>query len=302
MSLNLPDSVLNLTDVVSEKLGRPARCRKVLNRKEWYIHDPVFSFVQRGMRKGWSGYRVGYKINPSRGEVSFVLVHSPVVAQLFKRNLVFSSLIDVIRSSASYRRTHWLYRSSRRAIGSGVDDDGARIEADSVDDFIGELTEFDRVYGFVKDMFPKRTNTKSGIGSAPVAGNTFYLVLADRPEMLNSRSKLKKLVDQTWPLFLCMYPIQPVEGRSASLARNLRVRGIPKLCEFESIQLPSGVDISPLCRGELQGAHIKPDMFGGSDRPENGLWLCEYHHRATEGKLVGRRDENRIDVRFVTKR
>jgi hypothetical protein len=50
------------------------------------------------------------------------------------------------------------------------------------------------------------------------------------------------------------------------------------------------------CAGQVQGAHIKPHAFSGLDKAENGLWLCEHHHRATEGKLQGTRGA----VRFVS--
>ena len=83
----------------------------------------------------------------------------------------------------------------------------------------------------------------------------------------------------------------------------MRAAKIPIACEFASImdldRLVGAGEVSPLCRGERQGAHIKPDALGGSDRPENGLWLCEYHHRATEGKLTGRRNGTDLDVRVV---
>ncbi|HEX5268846.1 MAG TPA: hypothetical protein VFW33_00100 [Gemmataceae bacterium] len=48
---------------MSEKLGRPAHCRKVRNRQQWYVSDPVFSFVQHGMKKGDTGYRVGFMVD-----------------------------------------------------------------------------------------------------------------------------------------------------------------------------------------------------------------------------------------------
>lgn len=137
---------------------------------------------------------------------------------------------------------------------------------------------------------------------APVAGNTFYLLLAHGLESWGSRETVVQFVEASWPLFLCLYPIRPIAGRSASLARNMRVRGIPKVCEFAAIFFPEGEKISPLCRGEVQEAHIKPDSRGGSDRPENGIWLCEYHHEATEGKLSGHRKEMMLEVRFISDR
>jgi hypothetical protein len=296
MGIELPDVVLR-ADAIGERLGRPAHSRKALNRDEWYVYDPVLSFVQRGMRKGQTGYRVGYKIDSVSREVSFVLEHSPIIARLFKHNLVLSSMIAVVRSTEEFRRTHWVYRSSRQAVRLGFKSHG--IAGSSLAEFVSQLEEFDARYGFVKDMFPKRPNTGKGGGTAPVAGNTFYLALADRPELFDSQHGVRLLVERSWPLFLCLYPVEPIEGRSASLARNMRVRGIPAVCEFGSIVFPESNSISPLCRGAIQGAHIKPDALGGSDRPENGVWLCEYHHRATEGKLAGRRSDSGLDVSFV---
>ena len=52
------------------------------------------------------------------------------------------------------------------------------------------------------------------------------------------------------------------------------------------------------CDGIVQAAHIKPHHKGGSDKLTNGLWLCEKHHRMTEGKLTGSRDLEHIDVKY----
>ncbi|MCY2986868.1 MAG: hypothetical protein NTY19_03260 [Planctomycetota bacterium] len=301
MSIDLPKAVLHLLDAISDRLGRPANCRKVRNRNEWYIHDPVFSFMQRGMRKGQTGYRVGYNIDVDREQIWFVLVHSPLIARLFKHNLVLSSMVAVLRSTEEFRQSHWVYRSSRESLSAGFD--GDRIEGASITEFVNRLEEFDHQHGFIKDMFPKRRNTGKGDGAAPVAGNTFYLALANRPGAFDSSSQIRLLVERTWPLFLCLYPMEPIQKRSASLARSMRAEKIPQECEFCHIKsldaLLIGGSISPLCRGDVQGAHIKPDSLGGTDRPENGIWLCEYHHRTTEGKLAGRRNGSSLDVRFV---
>ena len=134
MTAKLPKAVSRLVDATSEKLGRPAHCRKVNNQHEWYINDPVFSFVQRGMRKGKTGYRVGYNINTSTREIRFVLVHSPLIAQLFKRNLVVDSLISVLQSTGRFRQSHWVYRSSKQSVLSGFD--GDRIAGDTFTEFV----------------------------------------------------------------------------------------------------------------------------------------------------------------------
>lgn len=165
--------VTNLLESVSEKLGRPAHCRKVMNRDEWYVYDPVFSFVSRGKR-GISQYRVGYRIALDVHEVIFTLLHNRVLAGICKHNLVMSTMLDVIRITASFRHAHWIYRSSKLAYSVGFD--GDRIEASSLAEFISQLDSFDGSRGFVKDMFPKRESTGKGGGAALGAGNTFYLL------------------------------------------------------------------------------------------------------------------------------
>lgn len=107
---------------------------------------------------------------------------------------------------------------------------------------------------------------------APVAGNTFYLLLAHGLESWGSRETVVQFVEASWPLFLCLYPIRPIAGRSASLARNMRVRGIPKVCEFAAIFFPEGEKISPLCRGEVQGCTLSliPAVDLTGQRTESG--------------------------------
>lgn len=294
---DVPLIVQRLSEAVSDRLGRPAYCRSVRNRDDWYVTDPVFSFVQQGMKKGATGYRVGYLFDSERNTIRFVLVHSPLMARLFKRNLAFPTLLDVVQRTASYRNSHWLLWSSKLAVRKGFKID--RIEAESLAEFVGHLRDFDERHGFIQDMFHRVGFRGKGEGAAHWAGNTFYLHLADQLDELASRASVARFVEASWPLFLCLYPVNPIEHRTASLARSLRVSGVPRVCEFTSIRLPSGTGISPLCRGEVQGAHIKPDALGGSDRAENGLWLCEYHHRATEGRLSGNRNGPKVKVAFV---
>lgn len=294
MTGNVPLIVRRLSEAVGDRLGRPAYCRRVKNRDDWFVTDPVFSFVQHGMKKGTTGYRVGYFFDSENRTVLFVLVHSPLMARLFKRNLALPTLLDVVQRTAAYRQSHGVYRSSKLALRGGVD--GDRIEADSVAEFVGHLRDFDERHGFIQDMFPRVPNQGKGGGAARWAGNTFYLYLADVEELEESRANVARLVESSWPLFLCLYPVKPIERRTASLARSLRARGIPRVCEFASIRLLPGAGISPLCRGEVQGAHIKPDALGGSDRAENGLWLCEFHHQATEGRLSGSRNGSGVEV------
>jgi hypothetical protein len=299
MNTNPPEVVRRITDAVSERLGRPSHCRQVRNREAWYVSDPVLSFIQQGMKKGQTGYRVGYYYDGYDKSVWFNLVHAPVMAKLFKKNLVASSLFQILRSTTGYRAQNRIYRSSRHAMELSGVKDGCDVALESTNDFLGLLKRFDDQYGFVDDLFPTPKNTGKLGGKAPVAGNTFCLKLADKSALLQSATEVGRLVKLSWPLFLCLYPIKPLETRTAGLARNMRAKGIVKRCEFPSISLPLRTHINSLCRGEIQGAHIKPDSLGGSDRCENGLWLCAYHHRATEGKLKGRRSGDQIDVKYI---
>ena len=292
----MPSIVQYLTEAVDDQLGRPSYCRQVKNCDEWFVTDPVFSFVQHGMKKGTTGYRVGYHYQNHDESVRFNLVHSPLMAQLFKRNLAFQTMVEVIRRTAKYRDYHWIYWSSGEAVKSGLK--GNQLVGGSSSDFIRQLEIFDAQHDFVRDMFPRMPNTGKGDGPARWAGNTFYLNLADRSKRLGTKEEVAKLVSASWPLFLCLYPVKPIERRTASLARSLRAKKILKACEFSNLGLSPAAGIDSLCRGEVQGAHIKPHALGGSDRFENGLWLCEYHHRATEGRLSGSRNEMVLSIKF----
>ena len=93
-----------------------------------------------------------------------------------------------------------------------------------------------------------------------------------------------------------LYPSKPLFKRDASLNRSMQK--IERKCEFRAIQgLPQEI-LDAGCDGIVQAAHIKPHHKGGSDKLTNGLWLCEKHHRMTEGKLTGSRDLEHIDVKY----
>ena len=93
-----------------------------------------------------------------------------------------------------------------------------------------------------------------------------------------------------------LYPSKPLFKRDASLYRSMQK--IERKCEFCAIQgLPQEI-LDAECDGIVQAAHIKPHHKGGSDKLTNGLWLCERHHRMTEGKLTGSRDLEHIDVKY----
>ena len=302
MNVELPDEVRRIADAVSEKLGRPAHCRKVKNRDKWFIYDPVFFYIQQGMKKGGTGYRVGYNYDVTNRCLWFTLVHSPIMADLFKRNLAMATLIEVLRATSRMREWHTLIWSSKIiAYRSGGKKHTARSSNNSYIEFLEDIQPLDDDFDLIKDLFPRTKNTGKGEGDAPVAGNTFFLKLADRHSCFESMESIKKLINLTWPLFLCLYPIKPIERRTAALARKMLARQIPRVCEFAQIDRSVEPGISPLCRGKVQGAHIKPDAHGGSDLPENGIWLCEYHHRLTEGKIAGKRDDGVLSVRYIAR-
>lgn len=293
----IPHIVTMLADTLGRKLGRPSYVRQVKNRNEWFVTDPMFSFVQHGLHKGATGYRVGFFYFAEEDGIAFYLVHSPIMAQLFKKNLRLPSLIHVASETASLRQKSFLQWSSRSARRQGKK--WTLIEETFVEDFVAVLHDVDSAHGFVSDLFPPIENQKTGNGSAKWAGNDFFLLLAEGVSAL-SNDRLASVVELSWPLFVCLYPVFAIEQRVASLARNLAAANLPKRCEYCCIaDRPSESGVSALCRGEIEGAHIKPHSLGGTDRMENGLWLCQYHHRETEGRLVGSRKGGTFNVRFI---
>jgi hypothetical protein len=295
----LPEDVRRLSDAVSEKLGRPSHCRKVKNRDHWFVQDPVFSFVQHGMKKGNTGYRVGYQYQKKDRSLWFILVHSPIIAGLFKRNLALSTLLKVLEMTAQFRDCHYMLWSSKLAARDKSKKDTMHAYEKTFKDFADSIKPSDDGFDFVEDLFPIVPNTGKAEGKAKYAGNTFCLLLSNKDASFDSTESIRHLVEMSWPLFLCLYPVRPIEKRTAALARKMIAKKIAKTCEFSLIDLPPNSGISPLCRGQIQGAHIKPDALGGADLPENGMWLCEYHHRLTEGKLSGSRADGLLDVRFT---
>ncbi|MDR2013390.1 MAG: HNH endonuclease [Rhodanobacter sp.] len=292
-----PESVVILAAALEKKLGRPSYIRQVKNSSRWFISDPMFSFVQHGLRKGATGYRVGLYYLDNEDILAFYLVHSPVMAELFKKNLQLTSFIQVAKKTAFARSRSYLRWSSRSAWRHR--NKWAFIEEASVGDFISALRRIDNDHGFVADLFPKIENQKTGGGSAKWAGNDFFFLLAD--DVSNkSKKHLSSIVELIWPLFLCLYPVSAIEQRASSLARNLVTSKLQKVCEYHKISnRPKEPKVSSLCRGGIEGAHIKPHSLGGTDKLENGLWLCQYHHRETEGCLIGHRNSTTINVRFV---
>lgn len=292
-----PTVVLECARALETRLGRPSYVRQVKNCEEWFISDPMFSFVQHGLRKGATGYRVGYYYSAEDNELAFYMVHSPVMAQIFKKNLRISAIAHAVNGCSRFLSNPRMLWSSRLAKRDGETRFGVR---DSTKEFLAFLSEVDERQ-FISDLFPKIENQKTGIGPAKWAGNDFFLLLAENAASLRPKD-IAIVIASSWPLFLCLYPVVAIEQRVASLARNLTSAKYPKECEYKRIlDRPADSEISSLCRGGIEGAHIKPHSLGGSDRSDNGLWLCQYHHRETEGCLAGSRSGGRFNVRFVSR-
>ena len=94
-----------------------------------------------------------------------------------------------------------------------------------------------------------------------------------------------------------LYPSKPIFKRNASLNRSLLK--VFRQCEIDNvIGIPDEIREKE-CFGQIEGAHIIPHKNGGSDKLENGLWLCNLHHRLTEGKLEGNRDLKNINAKYM---
>lgn len=289
---DIPQVVAFTTTAVERKLGRPPYVRQVKNGDEWFISDPVFSFVQHGFRRGATGYRVGFFHSSSRDELAFYMVHAPTMARVFKSNFSTETLLAVAEATNLYRKRSYMFWSSRTARRHGASI--AAIDCLTPADFTREVLEWDRDVNLQRDLFPEVGNQGSGTGKAKWAGNDFGLLLSEQTSTL-APEQFQTVVDAAWPLFLLLYPQEALEQRLACLARNLTSAGVQPVCEYHRI---AGVEEVPErfsnCLGSLEGAHIKPHAFGGTDLASNGLWLCQYHHRLAEGRLTGDRNAPRL--------
>ncbi len=286
-SRETPEVVTAAASAVQARIGRAAYIRQVKNGDEWFISDPVFSFVQHGFRKGATGYRVGFFYSSSRDELAFYMVHAPTMAKLFKKNFSIETVLAAASATAQFRsRSHMFWSSCfARERGSAV----SAIEETDLDDFRREAVEFDNEFKFKRDLFPQSENQGKGTGTAKWAGNDFGLLLGERLTAF-PLERVHLLIEGAWPLFLLLYPTEALEQRVASLARNLLTARAHRACEFHRIAGASELQgASASCSGLIEGAHIKPHAYGGTDLSSNGLWLCQYHHRLTEGRLNGDR-------------
>lgn len=289
MDKKFPIEVECLFDAVSQRLGREACIRQVKNEETYFILDNAFSYFQKADRDRQVGYRTGYCFNrgataTEASYLQFIMVHSPIMFSFFQQNFDYATFRNMLEETAPYRNFHYmyyvLYDKSREKK------EKFEIEHNDINDFLKEVDAVEEKYGFAKTIFSRKNSSQHNLG------NTFYLDLAWRPRLRD----IPDIVEKTWNLFLWLYPSKPLFTRDASLYRSMQK--IERKCEFRSIQgLPQEI-LDAECSGVVQAAHIKPHSKGGSDKLTNGLWLCEKHHRMTEGRLTGSRDLESIDVKY----
>lgn len=265
-----PTIVNEIVITVSEKLGREAISRKVNNREQYFILDLAFSYFQKADRNRRNDYRSGYLYYriKEKNYLLFVLAHSPIMTSFFKKNFNYDIFRSIIVDTGQFRDEHYM-RFKRK----GKQEE---IRSNDFEEFLGKLDEIESS-GFIKSVFAKSKTGKTG------DGNIFGIRIGSNfgPEDIN------KIIEKSWDLFLWLYPSKPIFQRNASLNRSLQKVG--NKCEINKINnLPDFIR-KTACFGLIEGAHIKPHKNGGSDKLENGVWLCNLHHRLTEGKLDGKR-------------
>ncbi len=281
--INTPEIVNDIVSAVSDKLGREAISRKVNNREEYFVLDLAFSYFQKADRNRRNDYRSGYLFFEKDGKyyLLFVLAHTPIMTSFFKNNFDYEVFKSIIKDTASYRDEHLL-----RFKKDGINE---RIKKTNIQEFLHELDEIEK-NGFTRSVFGKDTKGKTGVG------NIFVLSLGRG----FSKIDVSKIIAQSWYLFLWLYPSKPVFTRNAALNRSLKK--IEAQCEIGKIKnIPKNI-FSSVCSVQIEAAHIKPHKQGGSDRLSNGIWLCNNHHRITEGKLEGSRGVDSFDVKYKTKK
>jgi hypothetical protein len=267
-----PEIVTAIVETVSEKLGREAIFRKVNNREEYFILDLAFSYFQKADRNRRNDYRSGYLyiVNKERKRLLFALAHTPIMSSFFKNNFDYETFRAIIANTVKYRDENYL-RFSRKGVQE-------KIRTPNLEVFLNRLDELE-TSGFIKTVF-----SKSKVGFGICLASDF------------NQEAIGEIIQNSWDLFLWLYPSKPVFKRNAFLNRSMQ--SIDSKCEIGKIKnLPKVVTETP-CSGQVEGAHITPYKDGGSDKLQNGVWLCNAHHRLTEGKLDGSRGVDRFEVEY----
>jgi 5-methylcytosine-specific restriction endonuclease McrA len=305
----IPRGVSFLQDALAERLGRPAAIRAPKNDpSQWYLFDPCFSAIQRGIGSSSRDYRSGIHIMDN--EIRFYNAHSRSSAKLLRANLLQrpEALLNAAEKTLHLRRHHLLYFSSRsrsrKAVGKSWEDTVRVIESAIWKEFKAQLEKNPR--GLVLDMFPELPSAgKIGTGEA-VRGSDFCLVLAGYHRIEYAKSdeaaaaRAFQVIDAAWHLFACLYPWDSPKRRDASLRRAMLSKPGLLECEYSKIANVSDSECDSL---DVQAAHIVPHAHGGSDRYWNGMWLCAKHHRMTEGRVAGSRSRSNpldLQVRMIS--
>lgn len=280
---NTPEIVDDIVRTVSEKLGREAISRKVNNREEYFILDLAFSYFQKADRNRRNDYRGGYLFfeKDEKNHLLFVLAHSPIMTSFFKNNFNYEVFRSIVQDTAAYRDEHFLRLKKNGKY--------ERIKTTNIQEFLHELDEIEK-NGFTRSVFRKDSAGKTGLG------NIFALSIG---RGFNQKD-VSKIIAKSWYLFLWLYPSKPVFTRNASLNRNLQK--VEAQCEIGKINnIPKNI-LSSACSGQIEAAHIKSHKQGGSDKLSNGIWLCNHHHRITEGRLEGCRGIDTFQVNYKIKK
>jgi 5-methylcytosine-specific restriction endonuclease McrA len=309
-----PRGVAFLRDALAARLGRPAAIRAVKgspsvwrDSAQWYIFDPSFSVLQRGLGSNPRGYRTGIFVGG--GEISFYNVHSRTPALQLRKNLLQQpeGLLYAAEGTLHLRSSHYLHFSSRMACrktgGKKWADTVRIIKTHSWKEFKQEIAQ--DPYALVRDMFPELPSAGKVGSGIPVRGSDFRLLLAEYRKIEVAKAdevaedRAAQIINAAWHLFACLYPWESPRVRDASLRRALLSKPGLLHCEFRKIL---NSDHSECDGTQVEAAHIIPYSRGGSDRYWNGVWLCSKHHRMTEGRLSGRRSLSNpveLDVSFL---
>lgn len=241
--------------------------------------------------------------------ISFYNVHSRTQAKIFRENLIENPIALSLAAleSRPFRSFNNLTFSSRilaQETGGNKSRNCLRtIDGGNNEAFVRYLEQEGAAIAL--DLFPNLPNAgRRGTGEA-VRGNDFDLLLAETKKFDTKWSdavcerRATTIVKAAWNLFSCLYPWQPAQRRDADLRRAMKSAVGVRACEFRKIIAGP----RSACDGTIQAAHIKPYARGGTDRAWNGVWLCKKHHKATEGRLRGRRvasNLRRVSIRFET--
>jgi len=275
-----PKIVNEISQVVSFKLGREAIVRKVKNLDQYFVLDLAFSYFQKADRNRRNDYRSGYLFLKDKDDSNcllFMVAHSPIMFSFLRNNFDYASFRQLVIDTAKFRNNTFLEFK--------IDGQKQLIVEENLDKFLETIDKIEK-RGFANTVFSKINSSDKGIG------NIFSFGIARGFK----ENDVDEIINLTWDLFLWLYPSKPLFNRDASLNRNLQK--LVRQCEIKAIKnLPKNILTTP-CNGQIEGAHIKPHKLGGSDKLENGLWLCNKHHRMTEGKISGQRSLTKIEVTY----